>query len=50
MPCFLLLDGDLYVVSNAWDLMGPDILLLQRMMGVALRKEVLEETHILETE
>jgi hypothetical protein len=47
---FPLLDGDPYVVGNAWDLMGPDILLLQGMMRVALRQKVLEEAHILETE
>lgn len=38
------------VVGNAWDLMGPDVLLLQGMMRVALRQKVLEEAHVLETE
>jgi len=47
---FLLVDGKPYVVGNAWDLMGPDVLLLQGMMRVALRQKVLEEAHVLETE
>lgn len=30
--------------------MGPNLLLLQRMVGVALGEEVLEESHVLQAE
>lgn len=36
-----------YVMGNAWNLVGPNLLLLQWMVGVALGEEMLEESHIL---
>lgn len=39
-----------YVMCYAWNLMGPDLLLLQRMVGVALGQKVLETSHILQAE
>lgn len=38
------------IVGDAGDLMRPDVLLLQRVMGIALCQEVLEEAHVLKSE
>lgn len=39
-----------YIVRDAGDLVGPNILLLQRMVRIALGEEVLKEAHVLQAE
>lgn len=39
-----------YVVRNTRDFVGPDLFLLKGMVRVAVRQEMLEEAHVLETE
>ena len=34
----------------AWNLVGPDLLLLERMVGIALGQEVLKTSHVLQAE
>lgn len=36
-----------YIMCNAWNIVRPYLLLLERVVGVALGQEVLEESHIL---
>jgi hypothetical protein len=42
--------GGTYIVSDARDLVRPNLLLFQWMVRVALREKVLEEAHVLQTE
>lgn len=37
-------------MGDAGDLVRPDILLLERVVRVAVRQEMLEEAHVLKTE
>lgn len=39
-----------YVMCYAWNLVGPNLFLLQWMVGVALGQKVLEASHVLQAE